>query len=192
MSKYRITGRTNGWIAQRDSTFNGRCEITIADQLELKEAYKKLLDMYNDDNRNYPSAPNWGIAVRQDRGAQATFTDGTRRYEYDSRVYEIVELPEKIADLLKEEVEKCACVELYGYVNHHHSFHTDNIVPLDDELNFKELYCTDINEIDFEVMDEDDYNNTVLANACESADFEELYGDKNAKVLVVVLKNYKV
>lgn len=45
MSKYRITGRTNGWIAQRDSAFNGRCEITIADQLELKDAYKKLLDM---------------------------------------------------------------------------------------------------------------------------------------------------
>lgn len=192
MSKYRITGRTNGWIAQRDSTFNGRCEITIADQLELKDAYKKLLDMYNEDNCNYPSAPNWGIAVRQDRGAQATFPDGTRRYEYDSRVYEIVELPEKIADLLKEEVNKCADVELYGYAGRKHSIHTDCIVPLDDELNFKELYCTDINEIDFEVMDEDDYNDKVLANSSIEADFEEQYGDKKAKVLVVVLKNYKI
>lgn len=61
MCKYRIIGKTNGWIAQRDSKFNGRCEITIADQLNLKEAYKKLLDMYNEDNCNYPSAPNWGL-----------------------------------------------------------------------------------------------------------------------------------
>lgn len=192
MSKYRITGRTNSWIAQRGSTFNGNCEITIADQLDLKDAYKKLLDMYNDDNSNYPSAPNWGVAVRQDRGAQATCPDGTRSYEYDSRVYEIVELPEKIADLLKEEVDKCAEVELYGYAGRNHSIHTDCIVSLDDELNFKELYCKDINEIDFEVMDEDDYNNTVLANACYRADFEELYGDKKAKILVVVLRNYKL
>lgn len=192
MSKYRITGRTNSWIAQRDSTFNGNCEIIIADQLNLKDAYKKLLDMYNKDNNNYPSAPNWGVAVRQNRGAQATFPDGTRRYEYDSRVYEIVELPEKIADLLKEEVDKCADVELYRYAGRNHSIHTDCLVSLNDELNFKELYCTDIEEIDFEVMDEQEYNNTILANTSVEADFDEWYGDKNAKVLVVVLKSYKV
>lgn len=191
MSKYRITGRTNSWIAQRDTTFNGECEITIADQLELKEAYKKLLDMYNYDNSNYPSAPNWGIAVRQNRGAQATCSDGTRRYDYDSRVYEIVELPEKITDLLKEEVQKCADVELYGYAGKNHSIHADYIIPLDYDLNFKELYCESINEIDFEIMEENHYNNTIMANSCDSADFEELYGDKNAKVLVVVLKNYE-
>jgi hypothetical protein len=192
MSKYRITGRTNSWIAQRDSTFNGRCEITIADQLGLKDAYKKLLNMYNDDNSDYPSAPNWGIAVRQGRGAQATFLDGTRCYEYDSRYYQIEELPYKMTDLLKEEVQECADVELYCYTGKIHSIHTDNIMSLDEELNFKELYCSGIEELDYKVMDEDEYNNTVLANACENADFEELYGNKNSKVLVVVLNNYNV
>lgn len=190
MCKYRIIGKTNGWIAQRDSKFNGRCEITIADQLNLKEAYKKLLDMYNEDNCNYPSAPNWGVAVHQNRGACATFTDGTRSYKCDSRTYEIVELPDRIADLLKEEVGLCADIEVYGYKGVNHSIHTDCIVSLDDEMNFNELYCAGINEFDFELMDEDDYNNTVLANSCISADFEELYGDKNAKVLIIVLKNY--
>ncbi|WP_304239965.1 hypothetical protein [Phocaeicola plebeius] len=153
-------------------------------------AYKKLLDMYNEDNCNYPSAPNWGVAVHQNRGACATFTDGTRSYKCDSRTYEIVELPDRIADLLKEEVGLCADIEVYGYKGVNHSIHTDCIVSLDDEMNFNELYCAGINEFDFEVMDEDDYNNTVLANSCISADFEELYGDKNAKVLIIVLKNY--
>lgn len=192
MSKYRIIGKTNSWIAQRDTTFDGRCEITIADQLDLKEAQKRLLDMYNEDNSDFTTAPNWGIAVRQNRGAQPTFPDGTRCYEYDSRFYEIVELPDKIADLLKEEMQECAAVELYGYTGRNHSIHTDSIESLDDDLNFNELYCTDINEFDFEVMDESDYNSKVLANSCFTADFEVMYSNKNAKVLVVVLKNYKL
>lgn len=87
---YRIIGRTNGWIAQRDSTFNGKSQITIAEGLTLKEAYKKLLAMYNEDNSDY-YAPNWGIAVCQNRGAMATAPDGTRRYDYDSRIFEIEE-----------------------------------------------------------------------------------------------------
>lgn len=189
--KYRITGKTNGWIADRDSKFNGKCKIVIKDQLTLKDAYKELLDMYNKDNSDN-SAPNWGIAVCQKKGASATFSDGTRCYEYDSRYYQIEELPYKMTDLLKEEVQECADVELYCYTGKIHSIHTDNIMSLDKELNFKELYCSGIEELDYEVMDEDNYNNTVLANACDSADFEKLYGNENAKVLVVVLNNYKV
>ena len=39
-------------------------------------------------------------------------------------------------------------------------------------------------------MDEDDYNTSVLANTGILADFKETYGNKDAKVLVIVLKNY--
>lgn len=188
MCKYRIIGKTNGWIAQRDSKFNGRCEITIADQLNLKEAYKKLLDMYNEDNCNYPSAPNWGGAVHQNRGACATFPDGTRRYDFDSRTYEIEELPYKISELLKEEISECEDIEVYTYSGEKHNIHIDCITSLD--IDITNAYCDGIDDFDFEVMDEDDYNTSVLANTGILADFKDFYGNKDAKVLVIVLKNY--
>jgi hypothetical protein len=188
MCKYRIKGKTNGWIAQRDSKFNGSCEITIADQLNLKEAYKKLLDMYNEDNCNYPSAPNWGVAVHQNRGACATFPDGTRRYDFDSRTYEIEELPYKISELLKEEISECEDIEVYTYSGEKHNIHTDCITSLD--IDITNVYCDGIDDFDFEVMDEDDYNTSVLANTGILADFKDTYGNKDAKVLVIVLKNY--
>ena len=47
--KYQIAGTTNGWIAQRDLKFNGKTRIIIEKDLTLKEAYNKLLDMFNND-----------------------------------------------------------------------------------------------------------------------------------------------
>ncbi len=38
-----------------------------------------------------------------------------------------------------------------------------------------------------ELMDEEEYGNTILANSSMYADFEDWYGCKDAKVLVVVL-----
>lgn len=93
---YSIIAKTNGYIAQRDSMFSGKTEVTIHTGLTLKEAHKVLLDMYNDvfsDERGYAS--NWGLAVIQSNnhsdGAQPTCNDGTRTFEYDSRTFTIVE-----------------------------------------------------------------------------------------------------
>lgn len=91
--KYMIIGKTNSWIAHRDIKFNGKIEITIDQDLTLREAQKKLLDMFNEDyeDRGW-FAVNWGIAVNiSGRLAAPTFNDGTRQYEYDSRVYRIEE-----------------------------------------------------------------------------------------------------
>lgn len=91
--KYIITGNTNAWIAQRDSTFNGKPRIIIEEGLTLREAQKKLLEMFNEDyeDRGW-YAVNWGITVNiSSRLAAPTFNDGTRQYEYDSRVYRIEE-----------------------------------------------------------------------------------------------------
>lgn len=88
MAKYQIIGTTNEWIARRDPIFKGKCRIVIYDDMELKESYKKLLDMYNEDNSEHP-AINWSVAVRQNKGAKKTYSDGTRMYEYDSRHYKI-------------------------------------------------------------------------------------------------------
>ena len=91
--KYRIIGKTNGWIAARDSQFKGKTEIVIADNLTLKEAQRKLLSMFNDCYDL--NCSNWGMAViaRRYRAEAACKTrdDGTRSFIYDSRYFGIEE-----------------------------------------------------------------------------------------------------
>lgn len=62
MSTYKIVARTNAYIAQRDSMFNGNTEVVLENNLSLSQARKSLLDMYNNrfsDERPYAS--NWGL-----------------------------------------------------------------------------------------------------------------------------------
>ena len=87
---YRIVGRTNGWIANRDANFRGKCEVTFKESLTLREAQKELLRMYNYDYDTCWS--NWGLAVIHSNGNAWSGDDGIRRYEYDSRVYSIQEI----------------------------------------------------------------------------------------------------
>ena len=47
MVTYRIKSRTNGYIASRDAAFSGKTEVTITNGLTMKEARKKLLQMFN-------------------------------------------------------------------------------------------------------------------------------------------------
>jgi hypothetical protein len=93
MKTYKIIGKTNGYIANRDPKFGGKTEIVIAKGLTLKNAQEQLLDMFNADHNL--NAANWGMAVIITRdkveGATPTFKDGTRSYEYDSRRYSIEE-----------------------------------------------------------------------------------------------------
>lgn len=63
-------------------------------------------------------------------------------------------------------------------------FHTDycswvdpDEVDLDNEM-----------DLDWEVFNQEEYNNTILANSCESANFDDWYGDENAKVLCILIK----
>ncbi len=89
MKTYKICGRTNGYIANRDILFNGKCDIDIETGLTLKEAQKKLLDFFNEDYGTY--FPNWGLARCNYPFNTSSFEDGTRGYEYDSRNFGIVE-----------------------------------------------------------------------------------------------------
>ena len=90
---FKIIGRTNGWIAARDSQFKGKTEIVIADNLTLKEARRRLLSMFNECYEL--GCSNWGAAVmaRKNRaeGAYKTHEDGTRSFDYDSRTFSIEE-----------------------------------------------------------------------------------------------------
>lgn len=84
---YSIVARTNGYIASRDIHFNGKTTVTIAAGLTLKEAQRRLLEMFNDDyNKNYS---NWGLARINEPYNTTSHKDGTRSYEYDSRYYSI-------------------------------------------------------------------------------------------------------
>lgn len=85
--KYKIVGKTNPYIAQRDGLFKGKTEIILADGLKLREAQEKLLSFYNEDNGT--SYSNWGLVRCNDPYNTSTHKDGTRRYEYDSRYYSI-------------------------------------------------------------------------------------------------------
>lgn len=96
MKTYSIIGKTNAYIAQFDPKFGKSTRVVLESGLTLKEAHKKLLDMYN---RMFecerPYAANWGLAVIQSApclfGACKTFQDGTRTFDYDSRTYTIEE-----------------------------------------------------------------------------------------------------
>jgi hypothetical protein len=89
MKTYKIVEETNSYIAQRDIEFNGRTSIVIYEDLTLREAQKKLLDMFNED---YDTCyPNWGLVRAHFPFNSSTYSDGTHSYEFDSRRYGIVE-----------------------------------------------------------------------------------------------------
>lgn len=65
------------------------------------------------------------------------------------------------------------------YPNH---FHTDNCFYVIEGYN-------DDSEVGlYELMDEEEYNNSILANTEMFADFEDWYGNKDARILCVMLK----
>ena len=90
---FKIIGRTNGWIAARDSQFKGKTEIDVEKNLTLKEAQRKLLSMFNECYEL--GCSNWGMAViaskERAEGAYKTHDDGTRCFDYDSRTFSIEE-----------------------------------------------------------------------------------------------------
>ena len=87
METYRIIGKTNGYIANRDIRFKGKTTIIIAKGLTLKEAQQKLLQFFNEDYGTYFS--NWGLVRCNHPLRTSSYNDGTRSYEYDSRYYSI-------------------------------------------------------------------------------------------------------
>lgn len=88
MKTYKIELRfQNPYIGSR----NGGNK-TIESGLTLPESQKKLLDLYNEKyDGERPFALNWGLAVIQSKpfifGANKSNSDGTRSFDWDSRLY---------------------------------------------------------------------------------------------------------
>lgn len=96
------------------------------------------------------------------------------------------QLPRNRNMTVKETIEmfkgEFADVEVYeDKFQHNAGFHTDRITVAED-------YSEDSEVIGHELMDETEYQNTIMANVSDSADFATWYGDKNAKVLVLKIQ----
>ena len=86
----------------------------------------------------------------------------------------------KVKELLEELKGQYASYEIYELFSKNKGFHTDNLKDCVDN--------TDLEVIGYERVDEEEYDKSVLANACETADFESWFGDKDAKVLLVAVE----
>lgn len=89
-----------------------------------------------------------------------------------------------IKEVIEERGNEVADIEIYKFTGCRHDIHNDFIKSVDVSHN------SEIEIYDYEIMDEEDYERTVLANVDLFADFEEWYGDKNAKVLVIMLDEF--
>ncbi len=92
MDLYYIKATTNRFIAQRKPEFNNSCNIIIANNLTLKEANKKLLELWNKsfaDERGY--ATNWSVAVRKSKKypTDSIYSGKFRAFEDDGVKYSI-------------------------------------------------------------------------------------------------------
>ena len=87
----------------------------------------------------------------------------------------------ELKELLKKQKKEYVDIEVYKFNSIKKSIHTDYI-------NSVENYTDEYEIEDYELMNEYDYNHSILANACEEANFSEWYDDNNAIVLVIILK----
>lgn len=97
-----------------------------------------------------------------------------------------------IINQLEDLKNQAADVEIYypRCVNSNMHFHTDTVKCTDlsynEAIDYIKMNNWEASDILFELMSEEEYNRTLCAN-CDSFDFEDIYGDKNAKVLCIIL-----
>lgn len=90
-----------------------------------------------------------------------------------------MKIKEAIAMLSKEYTN----IEVWMYTDKSKRLHTDYVKNIDDE------YDEEIEIDDYYIMDEDEYNRTILANCGEYADFATWYDDKDEKVVVIMVNH---
>lgn len=86
-----------------------------------------------------------------------------------------------VKELLKKEVDNYDAYEVFAWTGENHTISTDNVKYLEE---FSKNAEVDI----WEIMDEKRYDDTILANSSEFANFGLWHDDEEAKVLVVVIK----
>jgi hypothetical protein len=89
----------------------------------------------------------------------------------------------ELKELLKKQGKEYCDIEVFVMAcsNSRLTFHSDYIWGIID-------YSDNSKVLDYEIMDEKDYDTSILANGCMRADFKEWYNDKNAKVLCILVE----
>ena len=85
-----------------------------------------------------------------------------------------------VAEIKKMYEGRYADIEFYKSRFNNRIIHTDYIEYIEDVSD-------DAPVKDFELMDEERYNFSVLANCCGETDFKTWYGSSEARVLVVIV-----
>ena len=95
-----------------------------------------------------------------------------------------------ISEAMERNKGKYIGVEVYEYntSSRHKELHTDFIDEIDEDLVDHIKDREDIGDVEVNLMDRDEYNNTVLANAY-GVSFDDIYSDANGKVLVLMLEH---
>lgn len=75
--------------------------------------------------------------------------------------------------------------EIYRFTDFTHRVHSDFIYTPDDVED--DQYNENEEVVYEELMDEEEYGRTVIANGDVTADFDDWFGDKNAQILVIML-----
>lgn len=76
----------------------------------------------------------------------------------------------------------CCDYEIYKKNNKNGSIHTDNLITVDE----RDLEKYNIH--DYEIMDQEKYDHSILANSCIRADFQTWYDDEKAKILIIIVE----
>lgn len=114
------------------------------------------------------------------------------KYIYYVQCIMTTDIINQLADLKNQASD----VEIYHprCVNSNMHFHTDTVKCADlsynEAIDYIKMNNWEASDILFELMSEEEYNRTLCAN-CDSFDFEDIYGDKNAKVLCIILPTTK-
>jgi len=84
----------------------------------------------------------------------------------------------ELKDSLNGQYADC---EVYKFRDNEHQMHADYIIAVNDVDESWEV-C------EYKLMGNQEYNKTIYACSSYTADFEDYFGSKDAKVLIIVLK----
>lgn len=99
----------------------------------------------------------------------------------------------KIREILEEYRGKYEEVEIYKYTGKRHDIHGDfieDIWCLDGDYSYSIDDLLNVETVDYELMDEQEYNSSVLANTSEYIKFDDIFTIKDAKILVIMLDEF--
>lgn len=91
----------------------------------------------------------------------------------------------KVSEIITFYKDQCCDYEVWQYTDDSRRVHTDHIKNIDSIVSYDLI--KDLESFDYFLIDQEEYDTTILANSCLRADFGEWYDDSDAKILVVML-----